>query len=105
MKVKVCQVGEIPPDGMVSFEVEGQRVCIVNASEEYFAISDTCTHAETSLSEGHLHVDDCTIECPLHNAVFSLRTGEALEFPAEEPVSTFPVTLETDYLYMEIAGA
>ena len=95
MKVKVCRVGEIPPNGMVRFEVKGQSVCIVNAGEEYFAISDTCTHAEASLSEGHLDIDECTVECPLHNAVFSLRTGEALEFPAEEPVRSCRMSSES----------
>ncbi len=105
MKVKVCQVGEIPRDGMARFEVEGKKVCIANANGEYFAISDTCTHAEASLSEGYLDIDDCTVECPLHNAVFSLRTGEALVFPAEEPVSSFPVTVEAANLYIELDGA
>ena len=102
MKVKACQASEIPPDGAVAVEVEGHKVCLVNANDEYFAIADTCTHAEASLSEGYLHVDECTVECLLHNAVFSLRTGEALEFPAEEPVRCYPMTIEGDDVYIEI---
>jgi len=102
MKVKVCAASEVPPDGMLSVEVEGEQVCVVNANEEYFAIADTCTHAQASLSEGYLHIDECTVECPLHNAVFSLRTGEALEFPAEEPVRAFPVTVEGDDIYIDV---
>ena len=102
MKVKACRASDIPRDGMIVVEIEGERVCFANANGAYFAISDTCTHAEASLAEGHLDVKECTVECPLHNAVFSLRTGEALEFPAEDPVRSYPVSVEDDDIFVEL---
>jgi len=87
---------------MAAFDVGARRVMIANVQDEYFAIGDTCSHAEASLSEGYLHVDDCTVECPLHNAVFDLKTGEALEFPAEEPVAAYPLTVEAEHIYIEV---
>jgi 3-phenylpropionate/trans-cinnamate dioxygenase ferredoxin subunit len=105
MKVKVCAVGEIPPDGAAAFDVNGTKVCIANVGSSYFAVGDTCTHAEASLSEGYVDVSEVAIECPLHNAVFSLKSGEALEFPAEDPVESYPVTVEDDVLYIDMPEA
>lgn len=102
MKVKVCNVGDVPPDGMACFDVDGTPVLIANAQDKFYAIGDTCTHAESSLSEGYLDVEACTVECATHNAVFSLVSGEALEFPAEEPARSFPVTVEDESVYIEM---
>jgi len=105
MKVKVCGVGKIPPDGAAAFDVNGTKVCVANVGDAFFAVEDTCTHAEASLSEGYVDVAEVAIECPLHNAVFSLRTGEALEFPAEDAVKAFPVSVEDEALYIEMPEA
>ena len=102
MRVRVCKVNEVPPDGMAVFEVEGRRVMVANVQDAYFAVNDTCTHAEASLSEGYLDVDECTVECPLHNAVFDLRTGEALEAPAEDPVASYPLSVDGEEIYIEV---
>jgi 3-phenylpropionate/trans-cinnamate dioxygenase ferredoxin subunit len=100
----VCKTGDVSRDGMTAFEVEGRRVMIANVQGEYFAIGDTCSHAEASLSEGYLHVDDCTVECPLHGAVFDLKSGEALEAPAEDPVPAYRLTVEAGDIHIEIDG-
>lgn len=75
-------------------EVDGVPVCVVRVGEEVFAVSDTCSHSEASLSEGE--VSDLKIECWLHGAEFDLRTGEALSLPATEPLSTFVVQRDGD---------
>ncbi|MFJ7750204.1 bifunctional 3-phenylpropionate/cinnamic acid dioxygenase ferredoxin subunit [Arthrobacter sp. NPDC097144] len=46
----------------------------------FYALNDTCTHEEASLSEGW--IEDNEVECPIHSARFCLRTGEALCLPA-----------------------
>jgi 3-phenylpropionate/trans-cinnamate dioxygenase ferredoxin subunit len=104
MRRKVCKTSEVPPDGMVAFDIDGRRIMVANVQGTFYAIDDTCSHAEASLSEGYLDVDECTVECPLHSAVFSLESGEALEFPAEDPVASHPVTVEGDDLYVEVDG-
>lgn len=102
MKVKVCKTSEVPPDGMTAVEVSGKKVLIANVQDSFYALDDTCSHAEASLSEGYLDVDECTVECPLHSAVFALASGEALEPPAEEDVARYPVTVEGDDIYVEV---
>jgi 3-phenylpropionate/trans-cinnamate dioxygenase ferredoxin subunit len=73
----------------VAIEVDGVAVCLTRVGDEVFAVEDTCTHSEASLSEGE--VSGTRIECWLHGAEFDLRTGEALTPPATSALKTFKV--------------
>jgi 3-phenylpropionate/trans-cinnamate dioxygenase ferredoxin subunit len=73
----------------VAIDVDGVAVCLTRVGDEVFAVEDTCTHSEASLSEGE--VSGTKIECWLHGAEFDLRTGEALTPPATSALKTFKV--------------
>ena len=73
----------------IAIEVDGTPVCVVKVADEVFAVADTCTHSEASLSEGEVTSDK--IECWLHGAEFDLKTGEALTPPATQALKTFNV--------------
>ncbi|PHV64929.1 bifunctional 3-phenylpropionate/cinnamic acid dioxygenase ferredoxin subunit [Williamsia muralis] len=73
-------------------------IALFNIDGDYFAIDDTCSHAEYSLTDGYLDGDQ--IECELHYATFSVRTGEALTAPATDPVGTYPVRVEDNNIYV-----
>ncbi len=103
-KVHVCHTAEVPPGGMHAFEVEGEPILIANVAGRFYAIGNVCTHAHAELSEGYLDENECTVECPLHNAVFSLESGDALESPAEQPVPTYEVVIQGDELYIEFSS-
>ncbi|MSO16664.1 MAG: non-heme iron oxygenase ferredoxin subunit [Candidatus Planktophila sp.] len=75
-------------------EKNGESICIARVGSEVFAISDTCSHSEASLSEGD--IEGFKIECWLHGAEFDVRTGEALTPPAVAPVKSYPVTIDGD---------
>ena len=98
---RVCRISELNP-GEVR-RIDDPPVAVFNVNGGFFAISDVCTHAEASLSEGQ--VDGETVECPLHGACFDLRTGEALTPPAIEPVQTFAVVLQDDEVYVDVGGS
>ena len=70
-------------------DVDGVAVCVARVGDEVFAIGDTCSHSDASLSEGD--ITEYRIECWLHGAEFDLRTGAALTLPAVEAVPTFDV--------------
>jgi 3-phenylpropionate/trans-cinnamate dioxygenase ferredoxin subunit len=95
---RVCKKSELTDGGVK--RIEDPPIAVFNVRGTLYAISDTCTHAEASLSEGQ--VDGTTVECPLHGACFDLRTGEALTPPAVEAVPTFPVVVQEDEVYVEI---
>jgi nitrite reductase/ring-hydroxylating ferredoxin subunit len=102
MRFRVCRASDIAPGAMKSVEPDGVPVMIANVAGRYYAVSDVCSHARSRLSDGYLHEDACTVECPTHNAIFSLRTGEALEFPADEPIPTYGIELVGDDLYVNL---
>lgn len=82
---------ELPLGKVVRVELDGEPIAVAHTAEGVFAIGDTCTHAEVSLSEGDLV--GCTLECWMHGAAFDLRSGAALTPPATTPVPTFNVRL------------
>jgi len=78
----------------MAIDIEGTAVCVARVGNEVFAIEDTCSHSEASLSEGE--ITGTKIECWLHGAEFDLRTGEALTPPATEGLKTFKVERSGD---------
>ena len=81
-------------------EKNGESICVTRVGSEVFAISDTCSHSEASLSEGD--IEGFKIECWLHGAEFDVRTGEALTPPAVAPVKSYPVTIDGDSVTVEM---
>jgi len=84
----------------VRLEKGGQSICVARIGDEVFAIGDTCTHGQASLSEGD--ISGFRIECWLHGAEFDLRTGAAVGLPATEPVKSYPVRIDADSVTIEI---
>ena len=84
----------------VKLEKAGKSICVTRVGDEVFAIDDTCSHAEASLSEGD--VSGFKIECWLHGAEFDLRTGEVLNLPATIALATYPVRIEANSVTVEI---
>ncbi len=84
----------------VRLEKNGQSICVARIGDEVFAIGDTCTHGQASLSEGD--ISGFRIECWLHGAEFDLRTGDAVGLPATEPVQSYPVHIVADSITIEI---
>ena len=78
----------------IKLDLNGTPVCVTRIGDEVFAIADTCSHSEASLSEGD--VTGFKIECWLHGAEFDLRTGEVATPPASIPVETFKVSTDAN---------
>jgi 3-phenylpropionate/trans-cinnamate dioxygenase ferredoxin subunit len=89
--IRLCAYDELVPGSARRFDVEGHRIAVVRIVDDLYAIGDTCSHAEVSLSEGTVWADDCELECWKHGATFSLRTGEPQSLPATQPVPVFEI--------------
>jgi len=86
------RLADLRPNQPRRVVVDGVPVAVVRVGDEVFAVSDVCSHAEVSLSEGE--VSGCQIECWLHGSRFDLRTGEPSGPPAFESVPVYPVEIE-----------
>ena len=96
--VKVAQVSAISPGDLTTVEVGGEQILLVNVDGDIHACDDICSHAYASLSEGDLA--GAEIECPLHGALFNVKTGQAVTPPAEAALRVFEVKIEGDDIYI-----
>lgn len=89
----VAYTSDFPEGTAKAVEVNGEVVAVVNCGGEFYAINNICSHAYSELAEGEVDTDECTIECPLHGSLFSLKTGRPRTLPAITPVATYPVQI------------
>lgn len=92
--VRVACRTDIPAGTMIRVEAGGHVIALANIDGEFFAIDDTCSHEEASLSEGGLAGD--VVVCPRHGARFNARTGRVLSLPAVRSLATYAVKVEGD---------
>ena len=48
---RVCALSDLPDEGAIGVEVDGEPVAIIKAEDEVYALRDVCSHAEVPLSE------------------------------------------------------
>ncbi|MDQ3579777.1 MAG: bifunctional 3-phenylpropionate/cinnamic acid dioxygenase ferredoxin subunit [Actinomycetota bacterium] len=99
--IRACAEKELPPGESIRV-VADVPIAVFNVDGELFAIDDTCSHQDASLSEGWL--EGCFVECPLHAALFDLRTGIPTCLPAKKPVRTYPVVIMDGVIHVDTTG-
>ena len=105
--VVICAFGDLAPSSARRFDLTDStgathRVCVVRIVDSLYAIADTCSHADVSLSEGTVWDDECEIECWKHGSMFSLRTGHPDSLPATRPVNVYTVDRVGDDVVLEL---
>jgi 3-phenylpropionate/trans-cinnamate dioxygenase ferredoxin subunit len=88
---RLCGAGELSSGEARRFEVGKHRICLVRIDDDFYAIGDTCTHANVSLAEGEVYAELREIECWKHGSTFSLETGEPQSLPATKPEPVYEV--------------
>lgn len=98
--------GDVPDGSGKMVELNGRPVAVFNLGGQFYAIDDTCTHAEASLADGEVNAAEGTVACPWHGAHFSIKTGEAMTMPAVTPVRKYAVKVEAGRILvdLELAG-
>ena len=91
--VELFHLTEIEAGSVRRVELAGREVAIARVGDDIYAIGDKCSHADVPLSEGWVDVEECTIECSAHGALFDLATGEPLTLPAVRPVPVYDVAV------------
>jgi phenylpropionate dioxygenase-like ring-hydroxylating dioxygenase large terminal subunit len=89
---KVASLDALRDGGVLGIDVDGTDIALFRMGDEVHATDGICTHAHASLADGFVEGD--TIECPLHQALFDIRTGKALCGPATEDLKIYPVKVE-----------
>jgi phenylpropionate dioxygenase-like ring-hydroxylating dioxygenase large terminal subunit len=97
---RAASLKSIPEGGVCGVELEGVPLALYHLDGTIYATHGICTHAMALLAEGF--VEDGKIECPLHQGLFDIRTGEALGPPVTAPIQTFAVKVEGDDVLVDL---
>jgi 3-phenylpropionate/trans-cinnamate dioxygenase ferredoxin subunit len=100
--VRLCAVDDLPKGEARRFVVDGNPIAVVRIDDDFYAIGDTCSHANISLSEGEVDTDELALECWKHGSTFSLETGEPTCFPATRPVPVYDIRRDGDDLVIDV---
>jgi apoptosis-inducing factor 3 len=97
---RAASLKSIREGGVCGVELEGVPLALYDLDGTIYATHGVCTHAMALLAEGF--VEDGKIECPLHQGLFDIRTGEALGPPVTAPIQTFAVKVDGDDLLVDL---
>ena len=97
---RVTDLDNLDLDTPFALRIGDQQVCVVRLEDGIFAVNDVCTHEYALLSDGYF--EDGKLECPLHQACFEIRTGKALNEPADVDVATYPTQVEGGVVFVEV---
>ena len=97
---RVASRSKLSPGNPLAVEIGDKLIGLYLVDGQVYAIGNLCTHEFAILSEGFVEGD--SIECPLHQARFSIKTGKALSEPADTDVPSYPVKLEGDDIYVGV---
>ncbi|MFV0373859.1 bifunctional 3-phenylpropionate/cinnamic acid dioxygenase ferredoxin subunit [Microbacterium sp.] len=94
--IVVAQTGDVPEGEAIKIDAAAlgtvDDIAIFNDDGDFFALDDTCSHEEASLSDGW--IENGVVECPLHSGKFCLKSGEVLSMPATRDVACHRLIVE-----------
>lgn len=81
----------------------GTKLCVGIHGGTFFAVKDSCPHAEFPLSEGTLYPTG-ELECCWHGARFNCLTGQMLQGPAFDDLVRYDVSEVDGALWVKRAA-
>ncbi len=83
---------------MRRFEVNGREILVARHDNQFYILSERCTHRGGPLSEGTL--EQGVITCPWHFGQFDVKTGKVVGPPPFEPLERLEVKVEDGAVYV-----
>ncbi len=98
--IEVGSTDNIEEEDLIRFDHQDKTFCVYRLTDGFYATDGICTHEDVHLEDG-LVMDD-EIECPMHQGIFNIKSGEALSPPACEDLKTYPVKVDNDKIFIKI---
>ena len=99
----VARCAALEHGGVRSVDCGGTQLALYRLEDGVFATSATCPHLGGSLADGT--IVDGYIECPVHYALFDIRTGDSDGAITSQPLRTFATRVEDDVIYVDLPMA
>jgi NAD(P)H-dependent nitrite reductase small subunit len=93
----VCPVAKIAEGEPVGVSCGSRQIALYMINGEIYATDNICSHAYGLLSTGF--IDEYAIECPLHGAVFDVRSGKCQDGLYED-IQAFPVEVRDGEVFI-----
>ena len=92
MWTTLCDATDVPSEDLLEVECAGKLLCVYNVEGAFYVTDGLCTHEPTRLSAGFVIGD--VVECPMHNGLFHIPTGEPKGPPACVALKTYRTRVE-----------
>jgi naphthalene 1,2-dioxygenase ferredoxin component len=97
---RVARLEDIGDGDVTAVDLGDRELALYRIGSQVYATDILCTHGAARLCDGFL--DGYSIECPLHQGTFDVRSGAATRAPAEEPIATYGVEIEDGTVYVVV---
>jgi 3-phenylpropionate/trans-cinnamate dioxygenase ferredoxin subunit len=102
--VQLGSANDVADNSGKRFLIGKHPIAVFRVGDAWYAIDDTCSHAEASLSMGEFDADELCVECPLHGSLFDVRSGAPRTLPAFEPVTSYRAWVEGDQVFVDYSA-
>src|ERR1700692_144341 len=96
---KIASLDDLWSGEMLSLDVAGENILLVNVDDRIYAYSDACPHQKSRLSEGSL--TGKTLRCARHHWEFDVCTGHGIN-PQNACLQALPVILESRDILLDL---
>lgn len=101
--IRLCRPGQVAEGMPVAVNPpDFPALAVYRVGEDYFVTDNLCTHGRALLTDGFQDGD--TIHCPFHGGAFVICSGEPAAFPCQDPLRTYPVELDDDWIAIRVTG-
>jgi nitrite reductase/ring-hydroxylating ferredoxin subunit/DMSO/TMAO reductase YedYZ heme-binding membrane subunit len=98
--IVVAKKQDVPGTTGLCVRAENKDIAIFRINDDFFALSNLCTHAGGSLSKGS--VTGCEVQCPAHGAKFDVRDGSVLQGPAKKNLARYDLLLAGEHVEVRV---
>lgn len=98
--IAVCDVSQVQEEFPFSAKVDNAEIGIFLVEDQYYALEDVCPHAYALLSQGF--VEDGKVECPLHEAIFDIKTGKCLRELGGRDLKTYQTRVHENQIEISL---
>ncbi|MCC6987551.1 MAG: non-heme iron oxygenase ferredoxin subunit [Acidobacteria bacterium] len=98
--VRAAARGDLAGKEMLGVRLDGHPVAIFALDGGLYATNNNCPHMGALLTHGC--VVQGYVECPMHHALFDIRTGEPDGSVTDRRLRTYAVKVEGDTIYVDL---
>ncbi|MEM1994562.1 MAG: Rieske (2Fe-2S) protein [Nitrososphaerales archaeon] len=100
---KVAEFKDIQPNSIKEFQVERNKILLINTQDQLYALEASCPHMGYPLRFGSL--SGKVLRCGFHYAEFNIEDGSVLAKPVDSDtrgLKRYPVKVEEGIIFVQL---